>query len=342
MVANSDKIMMHGGDLSAAIAKYGGERADWLDLSSGINHISYPINAEKAFESIDSLPSHKDLVSCLEAARNAYGVSDDVAIVASPGTQSLIQAMPVLLGTSQSCLILGPTYSEHQRAMARAGVDVAMINEVPEEFYKGDCLLVVNPNNPDGRLLPVEQLISLAKELEKQDGLLIVDEAFVDIIPSASLVPHLEGLNNCVILRSFGKFFGLAGLRLGFLLGSETHVGRIRDMLGPWAVSTPALRIGTEALSDLDWQEQQRARMDDRAAQLDDVLMRRGLPPAGGTGLFRLVVSEEAEELHDKLAQQQIWTRIFDYRKDFLRFGVPANDEDLKRLEVALSNARRR
>ena len=337
MVASDDNIMMHGGDLSVAVARYGGVREDWLDLSSGINKTSYPFDRETALDAIDCLPNQHDMVDCLAAARRAYGVPDEVSIVASPGTQSLIQAMPVLLGTNQSCLIVGPTYSEHQRSMARAGVDVAMVQEVPKEFFPGDCLLIVNPNNPDGRQIKAKDLIDLANKLHKQRGLLIVDEAFADVVPDNSIVSMMSELPNTVVLRSYGKFFGMSGIRLGFLLGHEVQLSKIRDMLGPWAVSTPALRVGTQSLNDVKWQQEQRAFLTERAEKLDAVLSKRNLYVAGGTPLFRLVINEEARDLHRKLAEMHIWTRIFDYRADYMRFGIPITDEALERLDDALS-----
>ena len=342
MVASDDNIMMHGGDLSAAMNRYGGTREGWLDLSAGINHVSYPFDRERALDSIGALPTQGDLVECLAAARIAYNVPDEVSIVASPGTQSLIQSMPVLLGTNQSCLILGPTYSEHQRAMARAGVDVAMINELPKEFFPGDCLLVCNPNNPDGRTLEAELLVDLANRLHRQRGLLIVDEAFADVNPELSVMPHLAEMPNCVILRSFGKFFGLSGIRLGFLMGHEVQISKIRDMLGPWAVSTPALRVGTQALNDLEWQKDQREKLRVQAELMDKILDKRGLYIAGGTSLFRLVIKEDAKELHRKLAEMHIWTRIFDYRSDYIRFGIPIDQKSMTRFDEALGRVMHR
>ncbi len=342
MAVNHDKIMLHGGDLSAAIDHYGGDRSDWLDLSSGINHQTYPFDKNAALDAINSLPSQQCLLNCLSAARKAYGAQDDVSIVASPGTQALIQAMPVLLASSQNCLILGPTFSEHQRAMARAGVDVAMVQQLPEEYFPGDCVLVVNPNNPDGRRLDPDDLVVVAKSLQEQDGLLIVDEAFADLTPELSLIPRLGEVPNCVVMRSFGKFYGLGGIRLGFLLGNEMYIERIRDLLGPWAVSSPALKIGAEALDDLDWQEEQRAWLKENAVSLDHVLKNSGLHVEGGTDLFRLVLVEDAKDLHHKLAQEHIWTRIFDYRPDFIRFGVPRSKQDLGRLEQVLSKVHSR
>lgn len=342
MSITHDKVMLHGGDLSAAIGVYGGDRADWLDVSSGINHQTYPFDGNAALAAINSLPSQQCMIDCLAAARKAYGAGDEISIVASPGTQALIQAMPVLLASSQNCLILGPTFSEHQRAMARAGVDVAMIQALPEEYFPGDCVLVVNPNNPDGRRLDPEDLIKVAKALEAQDGLLIVDEAFADLTPELSVVPQLADIPNCVVMRSFGKFYGLGGIRLGFLLGNEKYIERIRDLLGPWAVSSPALKIGTEALSDLNWQVEQRAGLRADAAALDDVLGKAGLIVDGGTDLFRLALVENAKDLHVKLAQERIWTRIFDYRPDFIRFGIPRTEEDRTRLAEALARVRNR
>nr|WP_321444621.1 threonine-phosphate decarboxylase CobD [uncultured Cohaesibacter sp.] len=339
MVASDDNIMMHGGDLSAAMAKYGGTRDEWLDMSSGINQRTYPFDGPRAIADIGALPNQGDLVECLAAARAAYKVPDEVSVVASPGTQSLIQAMPVLLGTNQSCLILGPTYSEHQRAMSRAGVDVAMVEEMPKEFFPGDCLLVVNPNNPNGRKLSPDELVDIAAKLQKQRGLLIVDEAFADLTPEISVVDRLSDMPNVVVLRSFGKFFGLGGLRLGFLVGHEVHISKIRDMLGPWAVSTPALRIGRQALLDVEWQDEQRRNLIDFADKLDAILKKRGYYVAGGTPLFRLVMKENARELHEKLAEQKIWTRVFDYNPDYIRFGVPTDEDMLERIDAALEIA---
>ncbi|WP_316862347.1 threonine-phosphate decarboxylase CobD [uncultured Cohaesibacter sp.] len=336
MVSSNDNIMMHGGDLSAAMARFGGTNEGWLDLSTGINHTSFPFDRETALDGIGPLPNQSDLVDCLAAARVAYGVPDDVSIVASPGTQSIIQSMPVLLGTNQSCLILGPTYSEHQRSMARAGVDVAMINELPKEFFPGDCLLVCNPNNPDGRRLEADLLVDLAGKLHKQRGLLIIDEAFADVDPDVSAMGYLGSMPNCVIMRSFGKFYGLSGIRLGFLMGHESQISKIRDMLGPWAVSTPALRVGTEALNNVKWQQEQREYLMAQAEQMDKILDKRGLYMAGGTPLFRLVIKEDARDLHRKLAEMHIWTRIFDYRSDYIRFGIPYDQKTMTRLDEAL------
>jgi len=205
-----------------------------------------------------------------------------------------------------------------------------------KEFFSGDCLLIVNPNNPDGRQIEASRLIELANKLHKQRGLLIVDEAFADVVPDNSIVSQLGELPNTVVLRSYGKFFGMSGIRLGFLLGHEVQLSKIRDMLGPWAVSTPALRVGTQSLNDIAWQEQQRAFLIGRAEKLDAVLEKRNLYVAGGTPLFRLVINEEARALHRALAEMHIWTRIFDYRADFMRIGIPIDDEALERLDEAL------
>ena len=106
--------------------------------------------------------------------------------------------------------------------------------------------------------------------------------------------------------------------------------------MGPWAVSTPALRVGTQALNDLEWQKSQREKLHAQAEIMDKVLEKRGLYKAGGTSLFRLVIKEDACDLHRKLAEMHIWSRIFDYRSDYIRFGIPIDQKAMNRFDEAL------
>lgn len=321
----SDSIY-HGGDLAAARAEYGGAPEDWIDLSTGINPWPYPV-PDLPPETWTQLPQPDAEERLLQAARRAYGVPEGAGIVAAPGTQVLIQLLPTLLSPRQVAVI-GPTYGEHAPAWRAAGHQV---REVGEPVGDTDVLVLCSPNNPDGRLAD-PALPAWAGE----GRLLVVDEAFADVAPDGSLLPDActKGL---LILRSFGKFFGLAGLRLGFAAGDPALAGRLADRLGPWAVSGPALAIGAAALQDREWQAETRVRLVEAAGKLDRLLNRAGLKVLGGTSLFRLCETPgPASEWHRGLARAFIWTRPFPKHQRWLRFGLPGTVEAQERLEAAL------
>jgi cobalamin biosynthesis protein CobC len=315
--------------MAAAMARYGGGRQDWIDLSTGINPWSFPMR-DLDLASWVRLPQHDRLEALLSAARTAYGAGEDAAIVAAPGTQALIQALPTLL-SPRRVAVVGPTYGEYAPAWRAAGHDV---EEVSAPTRDTDVLVACSPNNPDGRLLER----SLAEQAG-DDLLLVVDEAFGDVAPGASIAGE-AGRPGLLVLRSFGKFFGLAGLRLGFALGERALIERLAARLGPWAVSGPAIEVGIAALRDRGWQEATRNRLRVAALQLDNVLAERGLRVIGGTDLFRLAkTAGPARDLHAHLARCHIWTRPFANRPRWLRFGLPGPEEDWRRLERALTCA---
>lgn len=326
--------MKHGGDLTAAMARHGGDAADWLDLSTGINPRPWPI-PDIAADAWLRLPSQADETALCDAARLAYEVPDESGIVAAAGTQALIQWLPYLAAPG-GVAIVGPTYAEHALAWRNAGrelVGIASLDDIPEQARHA---VVVNPNNPDGRVVEPDTLRRAAAQLRRRGGWLVVDEAFADVDPSfsaASLTPELP----IVVLRSFGKFYGLAGVRLGFAIAGEATARRIALALGPWSCSGPALRIGAAALRDQAWTIETRDELREQATRLDDVLRIGGLEIVGGTPLFRLARHAEAHRLHEALAQQRIWCRRFDWADDLLRFGLPADAAGLDRLAAALA-----
>lgn len=350
--------MKHGGDLSQARQAFGAGCEDWLDLSTGINPLAYPF-VPPAAESWRKLPQSGALAELIEAARMAYGAGKDASIAAAPGTQMLIQLLPKLF-PAKKVAIVGPTYSEHALCWQMTGADVVEFDDlarlsssreraecisIPEEEERPyfadvcescDVVVVVNPNNPDGRCWIPEHVLLSVDEMARRGGLLIVDEAFADVQPEVSVAPF-AGREGLIVLRSFGKFFGLAGVRLGFAIGAEGVIVKLKELLGPWAVSGPAIEIGTEALRDLDWQSRTRAVCDGMAAKLDALLIDAGFEMIGGTSLFRLAYHEHAQNIHRDLARQGIWGRRFDGQPDLLRFGLPGGDEAFRRLARALS-----
>lgn len=321
----------HGGDLAEARALFPQAPEPWIDLSTGINPIPYPLPA-LPLSLWQRLPGGEEEAALLAAARAAYRVPPDAEIVAAPGTQILIDLLPRLLGEGPVA-VLGPTYAEHEAAFRRERLPVETATR-PQDAGSARILVLVNPNNPDGRVVALCELAGWARRLAARDGWLILDEAFCDFSPEASLIPSLPA--RTLVLRSFGKSYGLAGLRLGFAIGDPGLVARLRAALGPWAVAGPALRIGAEALADRPWLERAAQDRSADAARLDALLAPYGTI-LGGTSLFRLLGCAEAPGLFAHLGRHGIYVRRFQHRPGLLRFGLPAGAEPWRRLAQALA-----
>jgi cobalamin biosynthetic protein CobC len=329
--------MKHGGDLTAAMARHGGQREDWLDLSTGINPHAYPLPPMDA-RVWTELPGAAALERFHAAARAAYAAPAAAGLVAAPGTQALIQWLPRLLPAG-TIAIVGPTYAEHGLSWRQAGSDVLDITADALERGLPDGvrhLLIVRPNNPDGLTIGLEVVARLAEETGKRGGHLILDESFIAVTPDETAAPLTAALP-VIVLRSFGKFHGLAGIRLGAMIAAQPFADAMRDALGPWAVSGPALAIGAEALADRAWADAMRIRLAEEARLIDEILMGCGLNIVGGTPLFRLARLEDAWRSHERLAAQRIWARRFDWDRTILRFGLPPDAESRERLRRGLA-----
>ena len=308
----------HGGGIDAAARRYGGARADWIDLSTGINPVPYPLPPLPP-AAWTALPDHAAQSALTESARRLWSVPDEAAILAAPGASALIARLPALCpaGTVQ---IPGPTYNEHAAAFRAHNWQVA-----PTCVAERQAQVVVHPNNPTGDWADPGALTA---------PLCIIDESFCDVAPERSLIAR-AARPGCIVLKSFGKFWGLAGLRLGFAIGDPALIERLAVMLGPWPVAGPALHVGRVALSDRGWAEETRARLADDAARLDTMMSGAGARVHGGTPLFRLYHVEDAQDWQHRLARARIWTRVFPYSRHWLRLGLPA-PEGWRRIEVTL------
>ncbi|WP_224816800.1 threonine-phosphate decarboxylase [Hasllibacter sp. MH4015] len=332
----------HGGGLDAAMARYGGSRDQWLDLSTGINPVPYPIG-DIPPDAWHRLPDEGAMDALLQAARRFWNVPDSAQIIAAPGASALIARMPLLTGsTTGGVHIPRPTYNEHAAAFEATGDH--WLSDDPNDAFTH---VYVHPNNPDGRLWSADHMGGRT--------LTVIDESFCDTDPGESHIA-LAPDKGIVVLKSFGKFWGLAGLRLGFLIGTpetlapvdrakrygilgaehEMRLQSMADALGPWPVSGPALEIGTRALGDTAWAEATRARLAQDAARLDDLILRTRAELVGGTGLFRTYAVPDAAALHDRLARARILTRIFPYSERWMRFGLPGTEAHWAQLEAAL------
>jgi cobalamin biosynthesis protein CobC len=325
--------MKHGGDLSKAIARYGGPLESWLDLSTGINPHPWPVSAGLLAAGVNRLPSRADDDALIAAARDAYAVPSGAEVAIAPGTQALIQWLP-RLAASGAVAIVAPTYSEHAIAWSHGDREVVTCGTIQQFAPQVRHAVIVNPNNPDGRRIPIEAIEAAARTLRDRRGWLVIDEAFVDVEPERSATQLCASLP-IVVLRSFGKFYGLPGLRLGFAIADAGIIKQLRDALGPWAVSGPALAIGAAALRDRTWAANTRERLKQDTARLVALLEQASCKIVGGTALFTLVRHADAQALHERLARQHIWCRTFDWAPDLLRFGLPA-DEGFDRIANAL------
>lgn len=327
--------MKHGGDLTQAMARFGGAAETWLDLSTGINPWPWPIG-EISAAAWQRLPSDADAQALQQAARTSYRLPEGADLVAAAGTQALIQWLPYL-AVAGPVAIVGPTYTEHAASWRDAGHQVIGVNGIDAIPAQACHAVIVNPNNPDGRVVDHAALTSVAALMQARGGWLVIDESFADCDPSVSAVALCPDLPT-VILRSFGKFYGLAGVRLGFAIAADDIAQKIAVALGPWACSGPALQIGAAAFRDQAWAERMRETLQQQARRLDDVLTKAGCEIVGGTTLFRLVRHRDALRMHERLAKLRIWCRSFEWADDLLRFGLPPDAAGLARLAAALAH----
>ncbi len=305
----------HGGGIDAAVAAFGGTRAGWIDLSTGINPVPYTVGRISS-DAWQALPDQAAMERLLSAARRFWSVPDGAAILAAPGCSALIAQIPYLAPKGHVS-IATRTYNEHAAAFRSAGWQDTEDGNV-------DAQVIVHPNNPDGAFgeTPTARLA-------------VIDESFCDVTPGQSLIAEAAGKGR-IILKSFGKFWGLAGLRLGFAIGDPSLIATLKERLGPWAVSGPALEIGAAALDDETWAHTTRTRLNADAARLDELTGKAGFQLIGGTSLFRLYDAQIAADAQAHLARHHIWSRIFPYSDTWLRLGIPGPKE-WERLSAALA-----
>lgn len=324
------KELHHGGRLREAAAQYKIPLAEWLDLSTGINPHGWPVPPlpPRVWQ---RLPEHGDGLE--SAAADYYGCSRLLPVA---GSQVAIQLLPKLRSPCRVG-ILQPSYEEHVVSWQRAGHQPILLSPdtIEENLPRLDVLLLVNPNNPTGYRFAAEELAAWHRQLQLRDGWLVVDEAFMDADPVHTMLPYC-GEEGLVVLRSLGKFFGLAGIRVGFLFAWPLLLKQVARELGPWHLSGPAREVALRALRDKPWQQEAAARLHQQSARLAALLVEAGLHPAAGTELFQYVPHPEAEALHHKLAVQGIWSRLF-ATPPALRLGLPGEREEWLRLECALS-----
>ena len=327
-------MIEHGGRLNAAVRRTGIPRGRWLDLSTGINPVPWPV-PELPPRVWQRLPEPDD--GLVEVIRDWSGAPSDAAVVPLPGSQAGIQRLPRLRRPGRVG-IPAPSYAEHGLWWRRAGHQVVEFNMADSEDWidQLDVLVCINPNNPTGNRIDPDVLLDWHRRLARRDGWLVVDEAFMDGYEGASLVPR-SGPEGLVVLRSLGKFFGLAGVRAGSLFGPAGLCEELSEALGPWALSHPARQIMRQALQDTAWQQRTLDRLGHDTKRLQTLLTAKGLEPTGGTWLFQYCPHASAKALAEALELQAVLVRTFT-TPPALRFGLPGTEAQWRHLEKALAS----
>lgn len=340
-------MLEHGGNLQQAQLQYGSPHAPWLDLSTGINPYPYPapVLSHTVWHRLPEISN-----SLISSACAYYGAPDILPVA---GTQAAIQALPQLwcnrpldeYGQGRQTqriarvVVAAPAYAEHAYRWQRAGHLVREVTyaDLATAIVDCDVMVICNPNNPTGDRIVPEILLDWAERMAKHGGWLIVDEAFCDVTPELSIAAHSH-MPGLLVLRSFGKFFGLAGLRLGFVAAHRTILDVLAEHLGPWSVSAPAQEIGVAALTDHTWQQTMRDHLHTQGARLQAMLAAVGVHSTGST-LYQWWPQSHAQAFHAAMAKQGIWVRLFTRDGGSIRVGLPADAQSWQRLEAALPGA---
>ncbi len=312
-----------------AAVRYGTPESDWLDLSTGINPRGWPVPSIPA-----ALWARLPDEDGLEQSALTYYKTKNILAVA--GSQAAIQALPQLRARCRVG-VLAPGYSEHALAWQRAGHEVMPVaaDDISAQIDSFEVVVLSNPNNPTGRCFPPEQLLAWHQQLAVRDGWLVVDEAFIDVTPEHSLAPY-SSRSGLVVLRSLGKFFGLAGARVGFVCAEAKLLSRLESLLGPWPISGPARWVASAALRDRRWQASMRRQLVGQGSRLRALLTSHGYAPDGGCALFQWHSTPHARRLQEQLAAHGILIRRFDHPSS-VRFGLPGDETDWQRLDTVLA-----
>lgn len=332
-MSQEDLIAGHGGQIDAMAHAFHDAPLPWIDLSTGINPFPYSV-PDLSADAWTRLPTASLRQACEAAMATAFGCRID-SCRAVAGTEVAIRQLPAVLG-SERVAVRAPSYADHAMSWRAAGAQVVTLPDPLDAVGRVDVVVIVDPNNPDGRRWPRERIESARAELAARGGWLIIDEAYADLDPSRSMAP-CAGDAGLIVLRSFGKFFGLAGVRLGAVLAPTALLAALSESLGGWDVSGPALSIGSKAYGDTHWQEDMRSRLARAAGDLSAVLQNSGLEDIGGTHLFRYVRSRDAVACWRRLAEQGIAVRRFAGDNHHLRIGLPVDERARGRLAEALN-----
>jgi len=354
MIQRLDSIQLpdHGGDLVWASDTFHRPIHEWVDLSTGISPWAYPVPNVPP-ETWQPLPYQQQPL--LDAAAHYYQCPY-THVLPVAGSQCAIDAIPQTL--KKSCVAIPLTgYQEHAKSWEKSGHQVIHYDD-PEQLQ---CLLaqkkihhivIINPNNPTAEYWSMSALLALHSQLSSQQKL-IVDEAFMDLDEQHSLRSYIgrdTAFDNIIVLRSVGKFFGVAGVRLGFVLSASSYLSLLQQVIPLWQVSNIALWLGEKILLDDEWQQLQCKRIYQRQQKmcvvLSTIFKHYSLQQAG---LFTTLIGDQAEVYSQFMtaAEAGVLLRYGDCkianaygteeshqeaRRAWLRIGLP-KDEHYSRVE---------
>ncbi len=324
---------IHGGMLDQMRADFPDAPEPWIDLSTGINPTPWPVGTIAASQ-LHALPTLTAYEACSEAMAHSFG-APAASVLPTAGSELVIRLLPTVLDL-HSVAILDPSYGDHVRVWTASGATVIRTDNPLAHAATSDAVILCNPNNPDGRAFDPVDLEAACQKLAARGGWLIIDEAYADLDPAQSMARH-GGAEGLIVLRSFGKFFGLPGLRLGAFIAPSKLRMRMSERVGVWNVSGMALHIGAAAYRDRLWQADTRCALQRARGRLDAILNDAGLHALGGTDLFGFVRANDAQALWQRLAETGIYVRRFASMPDCLRIGLPADEVAESRLKEALS-----
>lgn len=332
----------HGGDLSSVKEKYSDARYPWIDLSTGINPRAYPWEKKIDLTALAGyaakLPQSSDVKKCTSIWLKYLNVKDRNNWLLTAGSQAIINILPSIFPDHKG-IILKPNYNEYERTWCRHLREYTTITRDKFDvnlLANNSVVMITNPNNPDAHLWQLEQIIHIANELAEKNGFLVLDEAYTDLCTDISLTT-CSIPDNVLLLRSLGKFFGLAGLRIGLTKLPSKLYAKTADDMGPWTVSSISMAIAQMALSDTEWISNTLKSLKLNMEKLESILLEHDFKIIGNTDLYCLVQHEQSSMVVDKLNRSGIYVRTFSDNPSLIRFGLPKNDIEYKRLQEALT-----
>lgn len=325
----------HGGNVYAAARRLGRTVDQLIDFSASINPLGPAPGAVQAIRRARSLEHYPD-PDCwaLRQALASHWRCSSNQIVIGNGSTELIHLLPEALQL-RHLLVIGPTFSEYAHAMERFGGRVSMVLAERADGYapplaraieamrvnkakpKGaapiDAVVLCNPNSPTGQACSVQEVKHLARIVQRRRIRLILDETFADYCEERSILPMTNKIENAIVLRSFTKFFGLPGLRIGYLVTKADIAQRIRARQLPWSVNALAQEAALAALSDgrharrsRSFMVRERARFHTRLRQVSGCV---AFPSLANFLLMELPIGRQARTVTAALHRQGILVR---------------------------------
>jgi threonine-phosphate decarboxylase len=294
---------VHGGNIYAASRDLRCQPASMLDFSASINPLGMAPGAVQVVQASLELATHYPDPDCYElkqALGRFHGIDPECVCIGN-GSTELIFLLPKTLALRRA-LIPGPTFSEYAAAMRAVGGEVSMLLAPPEEEFRIrlsqvaaalqrslDCVWLCNPNNPTGQLWTKAQVLELWKKARRVGASLIVDEAFIDYCEADSVVSEATSRAGLLVLRSFTKFYGMPGLRVGYLVAEPTVIRRIEAMRLPWSVNNLAQVAAIASLNETSYAVRSRQLIIEERPRLAAALAGQGWVPCPSSANFLLV-----------------------------------------------------